>query len=115
MYMKYLVVCSGEAGEEKTLCSDEKDAIALVENKLRAGSAEADLEVYAAEAVNFNVDRVPVVTLSEQTAEPASAEASSERPAAVDYPSSAFSAYTDDEKSETLNPFTTEQVFSLDS
>ncbi|MDP1809040.1 MAG: hypothetical protein Q8L35_05835 [Actinomycetota bacterium] len=99
--MKYLVVCSGDAGEEKTLCPGEKDAVELVESKLREGSAEADLEVYAAEPISFNVARVPVVTLSEETAEATSVQA--------------FSGYTNDEKSAAVNPFSTEQVFSLDS
>lgn len=113
--MKYLVVCSGDAGEGKTLCSDEKEAVEWVESRLRDGYGEADLEVYAAEPVSFNVQRVPVVTIGEETAQATSVEADSPQPAAADYPSASFSGYTDDEKSETANPFSTEQVFSLDS
>jgi len=113
--MKYLVVCSNAGAQEKTLCADEKDAIELVEAKLCDGCEEADLEVYAAESISFNVARVPVVTLGEETAEVKDAAAGSSQPDVSDYPSASFSSYTTDEKSEAVNPFSTEQVFSLDS
>jgi len=61
--MKYLVVYSGEAGDEKTLCGDEREAVELVETKLREGGGEADFQVYTAEPINFRVETVPVVTL----------------------------------------------------
>jgi len=113
--MKYLVVCSGDAGDGKTLCPDEKDAVELVESKLREGCAEATLEVYAAEPISFNVERVPVVSLSAEPAAATTVPADSSQPAADDYPSASFSGYKDDEKSESANPFSSEQVFSLDS
>lgn len=113
--MKYLVAYSSDAGEEKTLCADEKEAIELVEGKLREGCTETDFQVYAAELVSFNVERVPVVTLGEDTAGAKDAEADTSQPGASDYPSASYSSYTSDDKSEDANPFSTEQVFSLDS
>lgn len=113
--MKYLVVYNGNVGEEKTLCSEEKSAIELVESKLREGCAETDLQVYTAEPISFFVKREPVVTLNEETPVAAAAHDDSAEPAKMDYPASAFSSYTSDEKNEEVNPFSTEQVFSLDS
>lgn len=113
--MKYLVVCSNAGAQEKTLCADEKGAVELVEAKLRDGSDETDLEVYAAESISFSVARVPVVTLGEETAEVKDAAVVSSRPDVSDSPSASFSSHTNDEKSEAVSPFSTEQVFSLDS
>ena len=113
--MKYLVVYSSDGSEEKTLCADETQAIELVEGRLRGGCAETDFQVYAAEPVSFNVDRVPVVTLSAGAAGTTDAEAAASQPDASDFPSASYSSYTGDDKGEDANPFSTEQVFSLDS
>ena len=112
--MKYLVVYSGDGNEEKTLCANETEAIELVEGQLRDGCAEADFEVYTAEPISFGVERIPVVTLSKDVVEADDVEADTSQPDASDFPSASFSSYTDN-KGEDANPFSTEQVFSLDS
>jgi len=113
--MSYLVVHPGENGEEKILCADDSEAIALVESKLREGCADSDVKVYTAELVDFQVERVPVVTLGENATDAMETEAEVSQPDASDFPSASFTSYTTDEKTEDANPFSTEQVFSLDS
>ena len=118
--MKYLVVYSGGTGEEKTLCGDDRTAIELVESKIREGCAESDFQVYSAEPIVLQVERVPVVTLGEDLKVPGEEKSDSGQPMANDFPSSAIDDSDNDdsdkdEKSETINPFENEQVFSIDS
>ncbi len=111
--MKYLVVYAGNGSEEKTLCDDQKQAVELLEGRLRDGCAETEFQVYTTEPISFSVERVPVVTLGAEAAE--TADAAAPQPEASDFPSASYSSYTDDNKGEDADPFTTEQVFSLDS
>lgn len=107
--MKYLVLQTGVA-EDYVLCNDEREAIELIETKLRDGCAESDLQIFAAEPVNFQVERVPVVKLSEEavTAPEAKAEVG-------EYAAEPLGGYDSEDKQDDINPFVSEQVFSLDS
>lgn len=105
--MKYLVVYTGlnGQGEEKEVFGSPQMATSYIEDKLRSGVQAADIEVYALQPAQYQVEHVPVVKLgdadeAEAVAQPAAAEAdAAEEPAEPD-------AHT---------PFSEEQIFSLDS
>lgn len=112
--MKYLIVESGAGGEEKVLCADQGEAIEWVQNKLRGGCSESDIQVFSAEPVNFQVERMPVVTLNDAAANPDIAPVA-EEPNVADFPSAAYSSFTSEDTNTDATPFSSEQVFSLDS
>ena len=115
--MKYLVVNSNK---NQTLCDTEKEAIDLLQSEIREGSDEADLSVYVTEPINFSVERIPVVSLQAQAVSIDQVPQESEQPVPVEdsvekLDHSASFADRADETSAGSDPFSSEQVFSLDS
>jgi hypothetical protein len=111
--MKYLI--ADMKTEEKVLCDNDREATELIEEKLRANSAEADIQVFAVERVNFQVARLPVVSFDQsEQVEPA------ETPEPAPSADSGFTSRLSDLTSESgssapANPFMSEEIFSLDA
>ncbi len=111
--MKYLITISDETTEEKIFCDNESEATALIEQKVRDGVSENSVLVYAIEPVEFQVERVPVVKISDSAPAPSATVAA--EPEVPDFRAEATAAPAETASSDGSNPFLSEQVFSLDS
>lgn len=111
--MKYLITLSDETNEEKVFCDSESEATAVIEQKVRDGVSESGIKVFAIEPVSFQVERVPVVKISDSPAP----VASTVEPEVPDFRAEAQTADSSSEATDadSTNPFLSEQVFSLDS
>lgn len=111
--MKYLVVCSSDNSSDSTLCANDLEAVDTLERKLQDGADINDFQVYTAEPIEFNVERKPIVTLQNESS---TAESVDTQPvdAKVSELTESFDVRDEDTQADE-DPFTTEQVFSLDS
>lgn len=109
--MKYLITVSDETTEEKIFCDNESEATALIEQKVRDGISESAISVYGIEPVDFQVERVPVVKISDSAPAPSVPV----EPKVPDFRAEATEAPAEAATGESSNPFLSEQVFSLDS
>ena len=111
--MKYLVVYSGANSKDSTLCDNETEAVDTLERKLQDGAEVSDFEVFAAEPIEFNVERRPIVTFRNESPEVGSVDIQ-QVGSQVSELSESFDV-RDDDKHVEEDPFSSEQVFSLDS
>jgi hypothetical protein len=109
--MKFLIMISDETTEEKVFCDNESEATAVIEQKVRDGISESAITAFSMEAVQFEVERVPVVKISDSAA----VKTSSPEPEVPDFRAEATEAPAAAPSKEGSNPFLSEQVFSLDS
>ena len=111
--MRYLIMVSDETNEEKVFCDVESEAISVIEQKVREGVTEDAINVFTIEPVDFQIERVPVVTISDTPA----ADAPVAEPEVPDFRAQTQTAEPSSESKDDdgSNPFLSEQVFSLDS
>lgn len=112
--MKYLITVSDMTTEEKIFCDNESEATSLIEQKVRDGVEEENIQIFAIEPVSFEIERVPVVKISES----AVAEVRVEQPVEDSVPvfgSSVNESSEEPGRAQSENPFLSEQIFSLDS
>jgi hypothetical protein len=111
--MKYLVVDTKT--EEKVFCDSEREAATLIEDKLRQDSAETDIQVFGVEPVNFQVDRVPVVSLDQSDPPEVAMSDQSASSDETDFAARLSDLTAKDDSSAKANPFVSEEIFSLDA
>jgi len=109
--MKYLITISDETTEEKVVCENESEATEMIEQEVRDGVSEDSISVYTIEPVDFQVERVPVVKISDSAPVPSTTS----EPEVPDFRAEATEAPAEMAPGESSNPFLSEQVFSLDS
>ncbi len=110
--MKYLLTQENADSAENVFCESEEEIVSLVEEKVRSGAAETDIKVFSVEPINFHVERVPVVKLTDSVSKPDVDVADMIAPdMSADAPVEARVEAT----KEIANPFVSEQVFSIDS
>ncbi len=110
--MKYLVVYSGTDSCDNTLCDSDIEAVDTLESKLQDGADISDFQVFTAEPIEFNVERKPIVSLGNEPHAEGSVDTQQEGSKASELTES-FDVREDEQIEK--DPFTSEQVFSLDS
>ena len=113
--MKYLISISDVTTEEKIFCDSESEATAMIEQKVRDGISEDAVSVYAIELVSFQVERVPVVKISDSAPAPSATATATAEPDVPDFRAEATETPAETASGDSSNPFLSEQVFSLDS